>query len=323
MDATQGIQKAHTSPTPRIGGIAIFAGVITAMVFTQNEIKKIISIIIIAGLPAFIFGLAEDFTKKINVLTRLIATITSGVIAWMISGYSINSVGVPIIDIILSWLPISVAFTAFAVGGVANAINIIDGFNGLASGFAIVALNSLAIISYLNGDINLSVVIIIIATSILGFWFINWPHGKIFLGDGGSYFIGFSLAWVSIMLVNRNQSISAFTPLLILIHPVFEVIFSIYRRSRKRKNPGSPDRLHLHSLIMKRYVAKKLMKIYKNRQKMIENRNAATGLLMIIMNIPNALLAIYVAKEKWMSMVSCIVFIMGYIIMYRKLIRFR
>jgi UDP-N-acetylmuramyl pentapeptide phosphotransferase/UDP-N-acetylglucosamine-1-phosphate transferase len=120
MDGILGIQKMHTNPTPRIGGIAIFAGVFGGWIVSAPDVAKILGALILAGLPAFVFGLAEDLTKQVSVVARLLATMACGVLGWWMTGYSLTSVDVPVLDVVLLWVPVSVLFTAFAVGGVAK-----------------------------------------------------------------------------------------------------------------------------------------------------------------------------------------------------------
>ena len=140
--------------------------------------------------------------------------------------------------------------TSFAVGGIANSINIIDGYHGLAGGFAVIVLAALAYVAALVGDNFVFTVALAMAGALLGFLIWNWPGGKIFLGDGGSYLLGFLLAELSVMLVTRNPEVSPWFPLLLLIYPVFETFFSIYRRKLKHGiSPGQPDNMHLHQLI--------------------------------------------------------------------------
>jgi len=214
MDETTGIQKAHKNPTPRIGGIAIVVGVMAAWTVAKPERQAILGPLLLAGLPAFAFGLAEDLTKQVSVMARLLATMSSGVLGWWITGVSITSVDVPWLDPLLGIGLVSVLFTAFAIGGVANAINIIDGFNGLASGFVLLALVGIAGLAYGQQDFSLALASLAVAAAVFGFWLVNWPWGKIFLGDGGSYFGGFALAWACVMLIERNPAITAFAALL-------------------------------------------------------------------------------------------------------------
>lgn len=254
MDHMEGIQKFHTVPTPRIGGVPIVLGLVVAWGKAPADIQHLLTPILFAGLPAFIFGLLEDITKRIGVIQRLLATMASGLLAWWITDYSLTRVDIWGVDWLLSFILVSALFTAFAVGGVANSINIIDGFNGLASTTSTLAFIGYAVIAWQVGDLQLASLSLVLAACVWGFFWVNWPLGKIFLGDGGSYFIGFSLAWVAVMLIERNHGVSAFAALLVCVHPVTEVLFSIYRRRIKKLNPGQPDRLHFHSLVKKRYV---------------------------------------------------------------------
>jgi UDP-N-acetylmuramyl pentapeptide phosphotransferase/UDP-N-acetylglucosamine-1-phosphate transferase len=324
MDELEGIQKMHFTPTPRIGGLAIFVGAIAGWSVSVPEVTKILSVLVVAGLPAFAFGLAEDVTKKVGVLTRLLATMASGVLGWWMTGSSLTSVDFPLFDFALTWVPASVLFTAFAVGGVANAVNIIDGLNGLASGFLVLAFLGIGCVAALHGDLYLSVACLSMAASIVGFWLVNWPWGKMFLGDGGSYFGGFTLAWASVLLIERNTQVTAFAALLICIHPVMEVLFSIYRRRLKKLHPGHPDRLHMHSLIMRRCVSRFLLNMNGlQRKEMLVLRNPVSGLILAFISLPNVLLAIWFANEPLLAALSCIMFVVGYVTVYARLVLFR
>ncbi len=323
MDGLVGIQKNHTVPTPRIGGVSVFVGVIAAYLVAQPERAQILSQLLLAGLPAFVSGLAEDITKKVGVMARLLATMASGVLGWLLTGISLTGVDVPMLDSLLSYTFISVAFTAFAVGGVANAVNIVDGFNGLASGFVIIALIGLALVSAMVGDVNLAFACLAIATATLGFWLVNWPWGHLFLGDGGSYFGGFALAWASVMLIERNSGVSAFVPLLICIHPVTEVLFSIYRRRMTRVSLGHPDRLHLHTLVMRRVVRPRVRRMFPDEPKMVNRlRNSVTGLVLAMATIPAVLMALWVVGSPLFAALACLGFALGYVTVYARLVRF-
>lgn len=139
-------------------------------------------------------------------------------------------------------------------GGVANAINIIDGFNGLSTGTVVIIAVGFAAISIGVGDVHLASVSLLIASTALGFMTVNWPMGKLFLGDGGAYFLGFALAWLAVLLLHRHTQVSAWAPLMLCAYPILEVAFSMLRRHRRGVGLGSPDRLHLHSLVNCRLV---------------------------------------------------------------------
>ncbi len=317
MDHMEGIQKFHTTPTPRIGGVPIVLGLVVAWGKAPEDIKALITPILFAGLPAFIFGVLEDITKRIGVMQRLLATMASGLLAWWITDYSLTRVDIWGVDWLLGFTLLSALFTAFAVGGVANSINIIDGFNGLASTASTLAFVGYALMAWQVGDHQLATVALVLAACVWGFFWVNWPLGKIFLGDGGSYFIGFALAWVAVMLIERNPGVSAFAALLVCVHPVTEVLFSIYRRKIKRLNPGHPDRLHFHSLVKQRYVRHWL----PNQPTHI--RNSITGLLVGGMTLTAVALANLCMQSVLLSAASFLAFSLGYVAIYARMVRHR
>lgn len=315
MDFTDGIQKFHTAPTPRIGGIPIVLGLIVAWSVAQQDLKDLLLPFLLAGMPAFLFGVAEDLTKRVGVMQRLLATMASGLLAWWMTDYSLNRVDIWGVDWLLSFTLASVIFTAFAVGGVANAINIIDGFNGLASTMSTFAFVGYALIAWQVGDVALANASLVLAACVWGFFWVNWPFGKIFLGDGGSYFIGFSLAWVAVMLLARNPSVSAFAALVVCVHPVIEVLFSIYRRKVRKDHPGMPDRLHFHSLVKRRYIARWLSK-YSN-----STRNSITGLLVGLMTLTSITLAYLTFNSVFLSALAFVGLALGYVSVYARMVR--
>jgi UDP-N-acetylmuramyl pentapeptide phosphotransferase/UDP-N-acetylglucosamine-1-phosphate transferase len=324
MDGTVGIQKMHITPTPRIGGLAIFLGVAAAWVVAAPTKAAILGVLLFAGLPAFLFGVAEDLTKQVSVLARLLATFGSGLLGWLMTGISLGRLDIPLIDPLLGYTIVSVAFTAFAVGGIANAVNIVDGFNGLASGFVAIAISGIGLAAAVVDDVDLAVACFAMVAAIIGFWLVNWPLGKLFLGDGGSYFSGFALAWASVLLIERNAGITAFFPLLICVHPVTEVLFSIYRRRMTRRSPGAPDRLHLHTLLMRRLVAPRLARLYAHSPRVgVLMRNPVTGFLVACMTLPSVTLALLVMHSAIQAAAICLLFALGYVTLYARLVRFR
>jgi UDP-N-acetylmuramyl pentapeptide phosphotransferase/UDP-N-acetylglucosamine-1-phosphate transferase len=316
MDFTDGVQKFHTAPTPRIGGIPIVLGLIVAWGKASTDIQNMLTPILFAGMPAFIFGVAEDITKRVGVMQRLLATMASGLLAWWITDYSLSRVDIFGVDWLMKYTVVSVIFTAFAVGGVANAINIIDGFNGLASTMSTLAFIGYALIAWQVGDHSLAGVALVCAACVWGFFWVNWPFGKIFLGDGGSYFIGFALAWVAVLLIERNPGVSAFAALLVCVHPVTEVLFSIFRRRIKQQHPGHPDRLHFHSLVKQRYVRRWFGEMSN------AVRNSITGVLVGCMTLTAIVLANLVYISLVFSLAGLVALCLGYVGVYARMVRF-
>jgi UDP-N-acetylmuramyl pentapeptide phosphotransferase/UDP-N-acetylglucosamine-1-phosphate transferase len=252
FDKSVGIQSFHTDPTPRIGGIALFVGFLIVTWWgpglSATLKQQVVWPVILASIPAFLFGLAEDVTRRVGTTSRLIATMASALIAWWLMGVSLRELDVAILDQVLALTAVSVIFTVFAVGGIANAINIIDGFHGLASGVSIILFAALGAIAYQVGDFQLAVLCGVMIALLAGFLVINFPFGKLFLGDGGAYFIGFMLGWVCVLLPARNPEVSPWACLLVCAYPVTETIYSIFRRAKTRLSIDQPDREHLHSL---------------------------------------------------------------------------
>lgn len=317
LDGSTGIQKFHTAPTPRVGGLGIALGAFVAWRLADDPLRILLGQMFLAGMPAFLFGTAEDLTKRVGVKERLLATMASGVLGWWITGVTINHVGLWGIDALLGWLPFSLAFTAFAVGGVANAVNIIDGFNGLASGAIALALLSMGAMAWGGGDEALAQACLVLACVALGFLAINFPLGKIFLGDGGAYVLGFWLAWVAVLLPRRNPEISAWAGLLACGYPILEVLFSIWRRTRRNLHPGHPDRLHMHSLVHSRLIRKwfpALPPVLKNA--------AVSPVVWCMAAVPAALA--YLGRHNQLAlMAGFVVCGVAYAVVYARLVRFK
>ncbi|NMW22109.1 MAG: glycosyl transferase [Chlorobiaceae bacterium] len=249
FDPIVGTQKFHSMPTPRVGGLAIFIALTVTWLFSPKSLSQLLGLLVIAALPAFSAGLIEDITKRVGVRDRLLATVVTGVLAWWLTGYSLNHIEIWGLDYFLLYLPFSVVFTAIAVSGVANSINIIDGFNGLAGGTLMICFSALGLIAWNVGDLQLAQLCVLMVVIVGGFIIVNFPFGKIFLGDGGAYMLGFFLAWFSVMLPSRNPTVSVWAPLLICAYPIIETIYSMGRRYKNNASAGDADTQHLHSLI--------------------------------------------------------------------------
>ncbi|MEP6965139.1 MAG: glycosyltransferase [Polaromonas sp.] len=317
MDSHEGIQKFHTLPTSRVGGVAIASGVVAGYLVAHPDRQALLGPLILAGIPAFAFGLLEDITKRVSVRTRLLATMGCGVLGWAITGHSITDANMPGLTWLLGFSVISVLFTAFAVGGVANAINIIDGFNGLAGGTVLIILMAFGAMSITLGDTDLARVCLILGGAVLGFLLVNWPLGKIFLGDGGAYFVGFALAWVAVLMLQRHTEVSAWAPMLVCGYPILEVLFSIVRRRRRQLSPGDPDRLHLHSLVKRRLMRGLL----PNSSRLV--RNSATGAIMWLAALLPALIAVQWPTDTFMLVTGFVFCALLYSGAYARLTQFR
>jgi UDP-N-acetylmuramyl pentapeptide phosphotransferase/UDP-N-acetylglucosamine-1-phosphate transferase len=263
-----GKQKFHKKPVPRIGGVGLLLGITCAYTWAHpgtpgtgwggtGGTAPSVAALILASLPVFAVGLVEDVTKRVSVCTRLGFTLMGALLAWWLLDAVLPRLDLPLLDRMLTWLPLAVALTAVAVAGVTNAINIIDGFNGLAASTAIAMLSGMAFLGWRCGDPLVVELALLGIGSTVGFLLLNWPLGLLFMGDGGAYFLGFWCAETAVLLVCRNPEVSPWQVLAIHAYPVIEVLYSMFRKKvLRRMSPALPDRLHLHMLVFRRCVCR-------------------------------------------------------------------
>ncbi len=295
-------QKFHNIDTPRIGGLAIVMAFLTgSLLFIKNTLAFKL---VLASLPIIIGGFLEDSSIKVPPKIRLALAFLSAFLAILFTGAVLKGLGfAPFTD-----LPYAVmfAFTIFAVAGVSNSINIIDGFNGLASGFSLMALLVFAAASYQLHDKILFEISLTLFFSTFGFFVLNFPLGKIFLGDGGAYFLGFMLAELSVFLVSRHpDKISPWFCLAVMIYPVWEVLFSFYRRKFLSGLPAMyPDKMHFHSIFYRK----------------ITNSNYKTTLLILAALIPFQVGAFFFKYRTSVSLLFILLFILAYNMSYHAIV---
>ena len=255
LDTLPGPQKFHDEPTPRIGGLAVYAGLMAATATAGPPARGLLFALGIGGLAGFAAGMAEDLSKKTSPALRLLATMLSGLVFCTLTGYSVTRLDISLLDGFLSLPLISVAFTVFVMAGLANAMNIIDGFNGLASGTVVIMSCAFGIIAFLAEDYDLTLAALVVAAVLSGFLLVNFPFGYVFLGDGGAYLAGLMLGALAVMLAARNPGVSAWAVAVILAYPIMETLFSIARKTvRSGHRPSQPDEMHLHMLVHRGFV---------------------------------------------------------------------
>lgn len=315
-----GPQKFHKMAVPRIGGISIAIGLLLATVLRlKNSPNASIELtLLICAIPTFAIGVTEDITKKISVRERLFFTaMSSGLIVYLLQA-QILSLDIPILDLIFTFPFFGTAFTIFAMTGLANAYNIIDGFHGLSSMVAIITLLAISYVAYLFGDSTIIYLSLIMVGAIAGFFIWNYPRGLIFLGDGGAYLIGFWIAVLSVLIVFRHQEISPWFALLINGYPIAETLFTIYRRKiHQGKSPGQPDGIHFHTLLYRRIL------INKHQDQNWFSANSRTAPYLWVL----AGLSIAPAVLWWQStpilIGASLLFITSYVWLYARIVRFR
>lgn len=324
-DEGVGVQKFHSHWVPRLGGLPIFlaltSGALAMAWITKSEVFTTLAFIVCV-LPAFGVGLLEDVTRRAGVLLRLVFTMISAALAWWLLDAQLTRLGIPYVDAALgAFWPAAFALTLIAAAGIAHAVNIVDGYNGLSGFLVTVVLLSLAWVANAVNDVFVCRIALLSAASTAGFLCWNWPNGRIFMGDAGAYLLGFMIALLSIMLVVRHPEVSPWFPLLLVMHPVWETLFSMYRRSRYGLSEmGRPDALHLHSLIFRRVV--KHYGVSRTCEYRVR-RNATTSVYLWIVALLCAVPAIVFWDNTLALMGLCALFAVTYVVLYRKLVRFK
>ena len=315
-----GPQKFHKKTTPRIGGVSIAIGLFLAICIIPKKIPDVSLVItlFLCAIPTFLIGLSEDLTKKIGVLTRLIFIIFSASLVSYLLEIKITNLNISEVDFLLTLPLVAPIFTVFAITGLVNAYNIIDGFHGLSSMVGIVALVSIAYLGFIMGDQTIVFLSLIMVAAILGFFFLNYPNGLIFLGDSGAYIIGFWIASLSILLTHRYKEVSPWFAFLINGYPIIETIFTIYRRKiHQNKSPGMPDGKHLHTLIYRRILAK------NGVDDRLFSANSRTAPYMWILTTLGVVPAILWWQSTTILILASIVFFFCYIWLYSSIVKFK
>ncbi|GAB6072777.1 glycosyltransferase [Venenivibrio stagnispumantis] len=314
-----GPQKFHVRPTPRLGGVGIYLAFLFMSLygFAFNlETKYSFIMLIVSSFLVFLSGILEDITKSLQPKIRLIFMAIGAGLAYFLLDTKIIRLDIPYIDIIIAIPIISFIFTIFAIVGLTNAINIIDGFNGLAGGVSIMIFLAIAYIAYQTNDQFVLLASFVMIGAILGFFVFNYPYGLIFLGDGGAYFIGFVMAVLSILLVKNHNQVSAWFPVMVAIYPIYETLFSIYRRKFLKKTYSmAPDSMHLHSIFYKTIV-KKLLGTHNPIY-----RNPATSPLVWGLNSLGIIPAVFFYNNTPILIISVLIFIFIYTKIYFSIIK--
>jgi UDP-N-acetylmuramyl pentapeptide phosphotransferase/UDP-N-acetylglucosamine-1-phosphate transferase len=319
-----GPQKFHLTIGPRVGGVSILLGLLAAsLVRWLQDIPTDINLgtILACGLPAALMGLTEDVTKKVGVRTRLLATACSALLIGHFLNAWIERIDLMGLDYLLGIPAISIIFTCLAIAGLANAYNIIDGFNGLASMVAIIALLAITYVAIRVGDNAIAIAALVMVGALAGFFLWNYPRGLIFLGDGGAYIIGLWIATLSILLVSRHSIISPWFAVLVNCYPIFEALFSIWRKKiHQGKSPGQADAAHFHSLIYRRIIR---WAHIPGAEKSAHSANARTSPYLWLLSSLAVIPAILWWQHTWLLQLAALLFAISYIYLYVTIIKFK
>jgi len=240
------VRKVHTQAIPRVGGIAMVAGSVLSVLLLADLNQQVIAILV-GFLVIWGFGLWDDkcdLNYKIKFLGQLLAVVI--VVTW-------GDVIVRTFPFIDDHIPdyLAIPFTIFALVGITNAINLSDGLDGLAGGTSLISISIIALLAYDAGGETVVIIAMAVAGSIFGFLRHNTYPARLFMGDTGSQFLGFSLGVIVILLSQSiNSAMSPLIPLMILGLPILDTFAVMAQRLYQRRSPFSPDKNHIHHKLL-------------------------------------------------------------------------
>ena len=256
-------RKLHRKPIPNIGGIAIFISFLITVFylkyFTEINFENF-NIIFLASLGVISIGLLDDL-YNLSPLVRLMAQFFITIFIWN-NGISISNLNFEYLNLGINSIKIpnifSLLLTFFWVSGIVNAINWIDGLNGLASGVVILILIGIAKIAFFKNLIGLFLFSLILIGGSIGFLFHNLRPNNIIMGDNGSNFLGFQLSLLSLYAGSNNKdvfhssdlTIFPIIPILLLGFPLLDMVRVILKRIKNKSTPFLPDRNHFHHILI-------------------------------------------------------------------------
>ncbi|UOE55135.1 undecaprenyl/decaprenyl-phosphate alpha-N-acetylglucosaminyl 1-phosphate transferase [Bacillus sp. CMF12] len=240
-------RKVHQKLMPRLGGLAIFIGVIAGY-FAGGVYNQKVTAISVGAILIVIIGILDDkyeLSAKIKFAGQIL--VASLIVA---SGLTVDLLTIPYIgDFELGWW--SYPVTIFWIVAITNAINLIDGLDGLSAGISAIGIATIAIMAGLSGAMLIFTFSAILLGSILGFLYYNFYPAKIFMGDTGALFLGYSISILSLLGLYKSVTLFSFlVPIIILGVPVFDTTFAILRRLVNNRPISAPDKSHLHHRLL-------------------------------------------------------------------------
>jgi len=312
-DSEMGVQKFHQGNIARTGGLAIFISFfffdfISGQLFFKSMYLPVLFLVIFSSL--------EDFGYFLKPLIRLLFLILFSTMIVTSSNLGIYDLNFWFFDDLLENSFVNIAFTSITIALVMNAVNVIDGFNGLVAGFISIILISIMFIANSIGDKVIYDTSLLMLAAILGFFCLNFPFVKIFLGDAGAYLIGSLISFLLIKFVSNNSEISPWLALSLLIYPVFEIVFSIVRKKYFFNSRAFyPDEYHLHMLVHKNLLNCKLFQDKKHFC------NSFTSIFIWLLSLTTVIPSvIWYSEPSYLFLVS-IAFMLIYLFFYIMLFR--
>ncbi len=243
-------RKVHTKPMPRMGGLAIFGSFLVGyMLFARMSVQMLS--ILIGGFIIILVGIFDDI-KPVSAKIKFLVQIVASCVVVFYGNIVLSHIDVLGFNFDFP-VPLNYIVTIFFILSITNAINLIDGLDGLASGVSTIYFATISIIAFiLNQMQGLDTILsLIMLGATLGFLLHNFYPAKIFMGDTGSLFLGFTISVIALLGFKATTLTSLIIPIVILAIPIFDTVLAIFRRLLKGENIGTPDKDHFHHQLLK------------------------------------------------------------------------
>ncbi|MDQ0254505.1 UDP-GlcNAc:undecaprenyl-phosphate GlcNAc-1-phosphate transferase [Evansella vedderi] len=240
-------RKVHTKVMPRMGGLAIYVSFLVGSLLISPADPFHYSILI-GSFVIVLVGVLDDI-YNLSAKMKLAGQITAALIVIIYGGLQIEFINLPFGGVLEFGL-LSIPITLFWIVAITNAINLIDGLDGLAAGVSAIALVTLGAMAVIMGNYYVIIIALVLLASTLGFLYFNFHPAKIFMGDTGALFLGYMIAVLSLLGFKNITLVALIIPVLILGVPIADTIFAIIRRRISKIPFYVPDRSHLHHSLL-------------------------------------------------------------------------
>lgn len=307
------VQNSHEGSISRFGGLTVVISTIAVFILfyprSQFVDHESVFLVLIFSCAVFLIGFIEDIVGHIRPRFRILGVTVVAATAGFYLGW-LDSVNIDVIDdLVAENYLLAATITVFGVVGLTNSFNLIDGLNGLCVGTTLVivfVLIYLANVMELNRFVFFYTILFFCS---VGFFICNFPYGKIFLGDGGAYFLGFAIAQGCILLNSAESPLSSWVFILVAIYPIWETIFSFSRRIIQGKKWSKADREHMHQRVYDFLRSRK-----QGGQSV--GLNATASLICLIFPITSGALSIAYYGNSYALKLACLSLITVYMVIY-------
>lgn len=306
VDVPMDDRRMHIKPTPRIGGLAIFCGfAVSSLVFAN--VDRQLGAVLAGGMVVIVLGIIDDVYRLKAWIKFLVQIFAAGIAVYM--GVIIDHI--TLFGTVVEFGAFSIPITILWIVGLTNAINLLDGLDGLACGVSAIMSMSILGVVLIHGDYESALITALLAGACLGFLPFNTNPARIFMGDTGSQFLGFTLSVISIQGVFKLHTVLSFiVPISLFALPLLDTVFAMIRRIRHGESPFSADRKHIHH---------KLVDMGFTQKEAVRILYAVCGILGLVAIVFTEDMFSYLKGLKAVIVAGCaiVVFALNYLVMKR------